>query len=213
MIESATGLVLRARPLTETSLIVHWLTAKYGRIKTVAKGARRPKSPFRGKVDLFYLAEFSFSRSQRSELHNLREVSLQETFPSLRRDLTYLNQASYCAQLIEQTSEAETPLPEVFELARCFVATLAKHPPAPFTVFVFEIKLLSDLGMMPDLAATRLSALAKQLIVQAVTQAWDELGSVDFPENLRRELRQFLHGFLIFHLGKIPAGRSAAWLE
>ena len=46
MIESATGMILRTRPLTETSLIVHWLTPDFGRIATVAKGARRPKSPF-----------------------------------------------------------------------------------------------------------------------------------------------------------------------
>ena len=47
-VERATGLVLRTRPLTETSLIVLWLTREAGRLATVAKGARRPKSPFRG---------------------------------------------------------------------------------------------------------------------------------------------------------------------
>ena len=41
MIQNATGLILRTRPLTETSLIVHWLTPDFGRIATVAKGARR----------------------------------------------------------------------------------------------------------------------------------------------------------------------------
>ena len=57
-VEQATGWVLRKRLLTETSLIVHWLTAEQGRVATVAKGARRPKSPYRGKLDLFYLADF-----------------------------------------------------------------------------------------------------------------------------------------------------------
>ena len=84
MIESATGLVFRTRPLTETSLIVHWLTPRFGRLGTVAKGARRVKSPFHGKLDLFYLADFSFSRSLRSELHTLREVILRETHSRLR---------------------------------------------------------------------------------------------------------------------------------
>src|SRR5213594_2368024 len=66
MDERATGLVLRVYPLTESSLIIHWLTQGQGRIATVAKGARRPKSPLRGKLDLFYLAEFLFARSRRS---------------------------------------------------------------------------------------------------------------------------------------------------
>jgi DNA repair protein RecO len=213
MIENTTGVVLRTRPLTETSLIVHWLTAKYGRLKTVAKGARRPKSAFRGKVDLFYLADFSFSRSQRSELHNLREVSLRETFSPLRRDLGYVQQASYCAMLIEQTCETETPLPEVFELMLSLLQVLPAQSPSPLLVFAFEIKLLAEQGLMPDLGSTRLSAPAKQLLGTVVGLEWNELRSLAFPSNLQVELRQFLHGFLIFHLGKIPSGRSAAWLE
>ncbi len=75
MIETATGIILRTRPLTETSLILHWLTPDFGRLATVAKGARRPKSPFAGRLDLFYAADFSFSRSRSSDLHNLREVN------------------------------------------------------------------------------------------------------------------------------------------
>jgi recombinational DNA repair protein (RecF pathway) len=37
------GIVLRLRPLGDTSLIVHWLTPEHGRLATVAKGARGPK--------------------------------------------------------------------------------------------------------------------------------------------------------------------------
>ena len=111
MVETATGLVLRTRPLTETSLIVHWLTPSLGRLATVAKGAHRPKSPFRGKLDLFYLADFSFTRSRRSDLHVLGEVNLVGTHAPLRQDLGALQQAAYAAALIEQTTETETPLP------------------------------------------------------------------------------------------------------
>src|SRR5688572_33287793 len=101
MDERTTGVVLRTRPLTESSLIVHWLTPELGRVGTIAKGARRPKSPFAGKMDLFYTAEFMFARSRRSDLHILREVSLQATRDVLRRDLSYLHQAAYCSRLIE----------------------------------------------------------------------------------------------------------------
>src|SRR5437773_12313510 len=124
MIESATGLILRTYPLTDTSLIVRWLTPDFGRIATVAKGARRPKSPFLGKLDLFYEADFSFTRSRRSDLHTLREISLRAMHPALRQELGYLQQASYCARLIEQASETDTPLPAIYELLRAFLAAL-----------------------------------------------------------------------------------------
>src|SRR5437660_6560965 len=128
-IETATWLVLRTRPLTETSLIVAWLTPTLGRVATVAKGALRHKSPFRGKLDLFYLGDFSFARSRRSELHTLREVSLRETHSRLRQELAWLQQTGYCATLVEQTTETDTPLPVVYELMRGLLDHLSKQPP------------------------------------------------------------------------------------
>src|ERR1035438_6311592 len=134
MTESATGLILRARPLTETSLIVHWLTPDLGRVATVAKGARRPKSPFAGKLDLFYAADFSFSRSRSSELHTLREVKLLETHGAIRVDLLKLQQAGYAAAFIEQATETATPLPEIFQLIRGFLNHLCGRKPQPQNV-------------------------------------------------------------------------------
>ena len=164
MIENAAGLVLRTRPLTETSLIVHWLTPNLGRVATVAKGARRPKSPFRGKLDLFYLADFSFSRSRRSELHTLREVSLRETHSRLREDLGLLQQASYCAALVEQATETETPLQHVFDLMIGLLAHLTAQPLPATTIFSFELKLLTELGLKPDLDKSQLNPGTKQLV-------------------------------------------------
>jgi len=207
MIESATGLILRTRPLTETSLIADWLTPHFGRIATAAKGARRPKSPFLGQLDLFYEAEFTFSRSRRSDLHTLREVSLRETQPALRRDIRYLQQAAYCARLIEQATETETPLPAVYELMRGLLGHLPKQCPQPQTVFAFELKLLNELGLRPDLDRSHLTLGAKQIVNALSTDGWLAGARLKLSEAQVAELRQFLHGFLIFHLGRIPKGR------
>jgi DNA repair protein RecO (recombination protein O) len=210
MIESNAGLVLRTRPLTETSLIVHWLTPGLGRVATVAKGARRPKSPFRGKLDLFYLADFSFSRSRRSELHTLREVSLRETHRGLREDLGRLQQAAYCTALVEQGTEAETPLPQVFELMLGLLQHLTAQPPQAQTVFAFELKLLTELGLTPDLEKSRLNPGTRELVKALAGGAWPVVGRLRATEGQEAELDHFLHGFLIYHLGRIPKGRHLA---
>lgn len=213
MIQSATGLILRTRPLTETSLIVQWLTPDLGRVATVAKGARRANSPFAGKLDLFYLADFSFARSRRSELHTLREVSLRETHRALRTELGFLRQAAYGAALIEQTTEIETPLPGVSELLRGLLAHLPAQPPRALTVFAFEMKLLQELGQLPDLADHKLSAGAQRILADLTHQNWPVFAQLKPSAPQTREIQQFLHGFLIYHLGKIPAGRNAALSE
>ena len=208
--ERATGVVLRTRPLTDTSLIVHWLTGGLGRLATVAKGARRQKSPFRGRLDLFYLADFSFASSRRSELHVLREVNVLETHPGLRRDLALLRQASYCATLIEQTTETEAPLPALFDQFTRLLGELPKQPARAQTVFGFEMKLLEELGLKPDLAETKLSAGARQILERLGELDWAAVMRLRLSGAQEEEIGAFLHGFLIYHAGKIPRGRAAA---
>jgi len=210
MDERTTGLILRTRPLTETSLIVQWLTPDLGRVATVAKGARRPKSPFRGKLDLFYEAEFSFARSRKSDLHNLREVVLRETHPTLRENLGWIQQASYFTALVEQTTETETPIPAVHQLVRAALAELPTMKPTARTILTFEFKLLEELGLTPDLADSSLSEGSRHLAQTMTKGAWSLIGRLKLSEAQTRELRQFLHGFMIYHLEKIPASRTAA---
>jgi DNA repair protein RecO (recombination protein O) len=209
MIEAATGLILRTRPLTETSLIVHWLTPAFGRIATVAKGARRPKSPFLGKLDLFYEADFTFSRSRRSELHTLRELSLRETHAALRQELGWLQQASYGARLIEQTTEADTPLPDIHALFAAFLKHLPRQSPKPRTLFAFELKLLRVLGLEPDVPETQLSPETQSLLAALTETSWEKLSELRATAEQARAVQQFLHGFLVYHLGKLPNGRGS----
>lgn len=210
MIQSATGLILRIRPLTESSLIVHWLTPEFGRIATVARGARRPKSPFLGKLDLFYMADFSFSRSQRSELHHLRETSLRELHPTLRRDLDALRQATYATAFIEKATEVETPLPAIYELMVGLLEHLCQHPPGPQTVLGFELKMLHELGLEPDWNKIGLSPGTRKISQLLAQGTWSAGTRLKLSHVQIRELQQFLHGFLIFHLGRLPKGRTAA---
>lgn len=209
-IENANGIILRTRPLTETSVIVHWLTPDLGRVATVAKGARRPKSAFHGKLDLFYQCAFSFSRSARSELHTLREVVVRDTHEGLRHELGWIQQAAYAAALIEQTTETESPVPEIFELFAGFLDHLPKQPPKPRAVFAFELKLLRELGLEPDVSDRKLPSGVQDLEKALLESDWAELESLQPTAVQARGLQQFLHGFLIYHLGKLPKARQAA---
>jgi len=210
MIETANGLILRTRPLTETSLIVHWLTPELGRLATVAKGARRHKSLFQGKLDLFYQADFSFARSRRSELHTLREVSLRDTRSAIRQDLRRLQQAAYAAALVEDATETETPLPEIFELLRGFLDCLCGVEPGAQLVLAFELKILAETGLQPDWEEIRLLPGTKKAAAVLTDGDWTAGQRLKLTSSQTGELGQFLHGFIIFHLGRLPRGRAAA---
>jgi DNA repair protein RecO len=54
------ALLLRRIPYGDTSLICHFLTEKHGRIALMARGARRPKSPFRASLEPLYALQISW---------------------------------------------------------------------------------------------------------------------------------------------------------
>jgi DNA repair protein RecO (recombination protein O) len=208
--ESAIGIVLQTRPLTETSLIVEWLTPEFGRISTAAKGARRTKSPFLGKLDLFYEATFTFSRSRKSDLHNLREASLRETHTELRADILKLHQAAYGAAFIKQITEADTPLPAVFGLYRDFLNQLCAQKPSAQIIFSLELKLLREFGMEPDWQKMDLTTGTKKIAALLLEKNFLSAERLKLTTAQCEEIQHFLHGFLIYHLSQLPKGRANA---
>ena len=145
--ETTPAILLRRTKLTESSLIVEWFTQAHGRLKTVAKGARRPRGPFAGRLDLFYAAEINFSRSRRSELHTLREVVVTDAREGLRTQYARTQMAAYFVELVEMTTEFEQPVPEVYDLLRRALDYLDKNEPSRRAMLHFESELSRMLGV------------------------------------------------------------------
>lgn len=189
---------------------MHWLTAEPGRIATVAKGARQPKSPFAGKLDLAYECDLSFQRARRGDLHLLREVTLTNPRPQLRTDYNYLTQIAYAVALAEQMTETDTPLPEVYELFAAFLGHLPRQAAQPRNVYAFELKLLASQGLEPDLSENPLSAGAAHLVQDLLALDWPDIARLRATAADVRGVRHFLHRHLVAHTGKLLDGRAAA---
>ena len=145
--ETTPAILLRRIKLTESSLIVTWFTEMHGKLKTVAKGARRPKSVFAGRLDLFYVAEITFARSRQSELHGLREVAVQDSREGLRLQYERTQMAAYFVELVEMTTEFEHAVPEIYDLLRRALDHLDKNPPTRRAMMHFERELSRLLGV------------------------------------------------------------------
>lgn len=142
--------MLRKIKLTESSLIITWFTESLGKLKTVAKGARRPKSPFAGRLDLFFAAEITFARSRRSELHILREVVVRDPRDGLRQRYERTLLAAYFVELVEMTTEFEHAAPEVYDLLRRALDYLDKTEPSRRAMLHFEGRLGRLLGVIGE---------------------------------------------------------------
>ena len=143
--------IIRLTRLTDTSLIVHWFTDAHGLIKTVAKGARRPKSPFAGSLDLFFTGEITFQFSRRGELHALREISIRHWREGLRKNYTSTLLAAYCCQLLESAVEPEHPDPGLFKLLSRALDHIDTKQPSLRALQHFEHELAYQLGISHQL--------------------------------------------------------------
>jgi DNA repair protein RecO (recombination protein O) len=146
-VQSTLAIVLRRHRLTETSLIVTWLAPELGRLKTVAKGALRPRNRLGGVLDLFHLCEIQFQTARSGDLHTLREAVLLESFPGLRTGFTKVGLAAYAVELIERATEKEAPVPEIYNLLQRLLRFLSAQPATQKAVRHFEAELSRLLGV------------------------------------------------------------------
>ena len=145
--QSTAAILLRKRKFSDTSLIVSWCTESLGCIQTVAKGARRAKTPFAGKLDLFFEAEISVVLSRKSTLHTLTEVVVRNPFGGIRKNYLRMQAAAYFIELIEICTERDHHEPELFELLRRAFGYLDKNDPNLRAVSHFETELARITGV------------------------------------------------------------------
>jgi DNA repair protein RecO (recombination protein O) len=113
----------------------------------MAKGARRAKSPFTGKLDLFYETEIQIIPSRKSTLHTLTEVVVRNPFSGIRQRYLRTQSAAYFVELIELCTERDHCEPELFELLRRAFGYLDSHDPDLRAVRHFEAELARITGV------------------------------------------------------------------
>ena len=145
--QSTAAILLRKRKFSDTSLIVSWCTESLGCIQTVAKGARRTKTPFAGKLDLFFETEISILPSRKSTLHTLTEVELKNPFAGIRKNYLRTQTASYFVELIEICTERDHREPELYSLLRRAFGYLDRNDPDLRAVSHFETELARIAGV------------------------------------------------------------------
>ena len=205
-VERAEGIVLRCQPVTETSLIVTWFTREFGKLKTLAKGARRAKSPMRGKLDLFYRDELLFLRSRRSDLHLLHECFLEEPHAALRMSVERVGVASYMCELVELAMAVEDANPKVFDLLEQGLEGVEEDVGAAAVIW-FELQLLAACGWAPRwLEADGTNRMLQSL----ATAKWTAVQRVQLSGAQVAQAREVLEGFWEEQVGRRP--RSGRWL-
>lgn len=213
------ALVLRVYPASNTSNVVVWWTRENGRVSTLLKGAKRPRSPYLGRFDLFQTCELLYYAHEREDLHHTKDVSPLATRHALRANWRASVVASYAADLLLRVSPPSIPHATLFDLVGRFWDGLAAHGPEATDILRFELAVLEALGLAPRLdgAGTIFSPGQGGLVAKAQAErglplperAIDCLRRMQAGEDpvigrrTWRHLREALGHFLRYHL-EIP---------
>ena len=145
------AIVIRSLHYGESDKIVTFFTEDFGRIKGIAKGARRSKKRFQNALGLFSHLRLIFFEREGMGLMRVEGCDILHPFPKIREDLKKIFYGNYYLELInEMAGEREVNL-EAFDLLLSFLLTLDATEAQEGQLRMFEIRMLSLFGYRPNL--------------------------------------------------------------
>ncbi|HEX9759140.1 MAG TPA: DNA repair protein RecO [Nitrospiria bacterium] len=145
------GIVLRNKTLGESDRLVHLFTLTHGKLKGVAKGARRPKNRFGSALEPITHASLFLFERRTGGLFQIQEAEIIRSFQALREDLNTIFYASHFLRWIEAFLPEGESRPTCFHLLREFLSLLGEVKDVESLARCFEIKVLDLSGFRPRL--------------------------------------------------------------
>jgi DNA repair protein RecO (recombination protein O) len=136
--------------LGEADRIVTLFSRDEGKIRAVAKGARRTTSRSAGHLEPFTLTDVLFAVGR--ELDVISQADTLEAFRTIREDLQLTTHAYYLAELVDLLTEDHFENRAVFDtLVDGLHALGEKAADVKLVLIIFHLKLLDALGYRPEL--------------------------------------------------------------
>ncbi|MCW2957856.1 MAG: recO [Solirubrobacterales bacterium] len=167
------AIVLRSLRYGEADRILHCYTPGRGRIGAIAKGVRKTRSRFGGRLEPFFRLNLVLHEG-RSDLMTVTSVETVEAYAALRVDGAALDSAARACDAVARLFDTPEPSPPVFHLLANELALLDAGASAgrPDVVsqathenqLAFRLKLLLVAGLAPQLRACATCGEAEHLV-------------------------------------------------
>lgn len=149
----ADGFVLKSLSYGESDLIVTFYSREFGKIKGIAKGAKRSKKRFANVFEPFSQAHIIFSQKNRDTLAFIEACDIINHYSLIRQDLEKTLTASYFIDLADHFSPEGKANENLFGLLVNFMDWISRENVSDAAVRFFEMRLLKIAGFEPALTA------------------------------------------------------------
>lgn len=143
------GIVLKHADFGEADRLVTLFTREEGKLRAIAKGARKPGSRKGGHLEPFTRVSLLLGRGR--EIPVVEQAEAVELNAALSSNLVALGYAAYVVELVDKFSADHDENRGVYRLTRDTLQRLAGGEDLQLAVRFFEVKLLEQMGFRPQL--------------------------------------------------------------
>ena len=209
------AIVLRTIRYGEADRILHLYTREYGRLGAIAKGVRKPRSRFGGRLEPFFRLALVLHRS-RGDLHTVTSAETIDGYPDLRASGPGIAAAAdACGGVLRLLDGVEEPNEPAYNLLCRYLDLVDAAPEGPAAtgagMVAVRLKLALAAGFAPELSGCSRCGATEHMTgfsgaAGGVVCPTCEAGSFPFSEEA--------HTFMVQSLGnplsELPAGSQSA---
>lgn len=190
--KNTTAIILGQKKFGENDKLVFLYTKDYGKLTTIAKGARKMTSKFTGHLETLNSCEVTLYFGPKNIL--ITEILSSKSLLKNSSDLTKLNTGIQIAEITNRLLEENHIIEGLLNLLQTSIAILKTTEKPEIVLTSYIIKLLDMLGLMPEFQGTKFKMEEKYVkyFHYAKTQPQNMLNNV----NLKTEETKFIKRIL-----------------
>lgn len=146
---STPAIVMRRADYGEADRLLTLLTPERGKMRVLAKGARKITSRKAGHIELFTQTQLLLAKGRTFDI--VTQAELIEPYRALREDVSKGGQAHYLCELADQFAPEDSDAVALFDLLANGLTWLSHSRDTTLTARFFEMRLLSLEGYRPEL--------------------------------------------------------------
>lgn len=187
------AVILRSYPFGEADLVVSFFTRDQGKLRGVAKRARRPKSPFGSGLERLSQVRLAYFQRETRELVNLDSCELVQSQFGLLSDYAAGVALDYLAEVSDQLLPPAEPNERFFRLLLAVLEHLRQEHGQPQAVWqvvlYFSLWAVRLSGILPEMrVGQEARAIAEEMLHKPVGQLSERLWTRETAADLRRFL-------------------------
>jgi DNA repair protein RecO (recombination protein O) len=187
--------VLRTYPFRESDLIVSFFTRDLGKLRGVARRARRPKSPFGSGLERLSHVRMAYFQRENAELVNLSGCDLIQSQFAMQSDYARSVALDYFTEVAEQLLPPHEPNEKFFRLIMAVLADLRGGGNVWQAVAYFTLWSVRLTGVLPELRVSDETAeivgeMFQKPISALAPREWTKSTAVDLRRGLIRTMEQ-----------------------